>query len=284
MNTAATSAIKKILKAENLVDASQISTIPTVEGVYGIYDPNPQVDPQVNGSWNTKAGDLIYIGNASNLHQGVAAMLQNVWNDTGRFPMFPAATGDLRIAYAESRDRLADESLLLEIARPRLNKTTLPSVPQLGLVGQLLGTADSLKTAGEYAAAILIAQTAAEVAIDRAFSAVADSVLALVVEQMSNTNIGNDRVRALWNVVFEDSIHRELGVIPPATATGNASPDWAKYKAHCVRRNKLTHKGVSVNSSGTVGHPTMQDADDSLAVVNVLIQHVHDELVKKLRQ
>jgi hypothetical protein len=125
--------------------------------------------------------------------------------------------------------------------------------------GPLLEVARQLRNDGYYAAAIVTAQTACEVCTEVVLTealharvgdeAVADYITGSLRD---NHNLLNGRVQKLYEVLFGHRIQEY-------------QPLWQSFKDHVKRRNDIVHQGDEA---------TVQGADDSIAAVDKVIQHL----------
>ncbi len=122
----------------------------------------------------------------------------------------------------------------------------------------LLEAAKRLRNDRHHEAAIVTTQTACEVCTElvltetfrrRGLDYLSDPLGRL----LPNYNIGNDRVRRVYEAATNDSI---------------AAVDklrWQRFKQHVERRNDVVHSGLEA---------TQADADASIAVVEEIIEHI----------
>ena len=123
----------------------------------------------------------------------------------------------------------------------------------------LLEAARRLIDDGHYAAAVVAAQTASEVFIERTFALFfeahrADRLFADVAAFVRNFNLHprNERLRHLYVTLSDDYEIVE-------------QPFWSQLGAHVTRRNKIIHEGKDA---------TREEADASYRAVDALIAHV----------
>jgi hypothetical protein len=122
----------------------------------------------------------------------------------------------------------------------------------------LLEAAKRLRDDGHPEAAIVTAQTACEVCTERVMT---ETFLRRRIDYLSdplgrllpNYNIGNDRVRKIYEAVTNDSI----------AAADNAR--WQRFQQHVKKRQGVVHGGQEATPS---------DADASITVVEEVIEHV----------
>jgi hypothetical protein len=122
----------------------------------------------------------------------------------------------------------------------------------------LLEAAKRLRDDGHPEAAIVTAQTACEVCTERVMT---ETFLRRRIDYLSdplgrllpNYNIGNDRVRKIYEAVTNDSI----------AAADNAR--WQRFQQHVKKRHGVVHRGQEA---------TQSDAGASITVVEEIIEHV----------
>lgn len=122
---------------------------------------------------------------------------------------------------------------------------------------QVLDSAVGMRNQGEYAVAIILAQTACEIVTEQLL----DELLQLAgvtdpvhVEALGprNTNLALEPVRKIYSALSNDHIQRQ-------------QPLWANFQAHWKRRNEIVHAGATA---------TVLEADESLNAVVDVIEHV----------
>lgn len=125
----------------------------------------------------------------------------------------------------------------------------------------LLKDARRLLDAGEWAASILLAQTASEVFIERTLAQMfqahrMDRFWAEVGEFIPNYNLwpGNQRLRRLYVALSDDFEIANQSFWTDGSLT-----------AHVKRRNKIAHEGVDA---------TREEAEASFAAIDALMNHV----------
>ena len=117
-------------------------------------------------------------------------------------------------------------------------------------------TAKRLINEGHHEMAVVAAQTACEVFSELVITAtfknqnighLSEPVEALV----PNYNLGNERVRKLYEALCKDPISQQ--------------PFWSRYKAHVKRRNGIVHEGKRTDKAG---------AEESIKAVEDVIHHI----------
>jgi hypothetical protein len=138
------------------------------------------------------------------------------------------------------------------------------------LFQSLLRAAKDLNDKGHHEAAIVAAQTSCEVCTEMVLTETFE--IRGVPEYLSDTlgvllgknyNVGNPRVREIYEAVTEDPIY----------ADGKAR--WYRFKEHTKKRHAVVHKGESA---------TKADADASIKVVQEIIEHILQHHDAKWRQ
>jgi hypothetical protein len=123
--------------------------------------------------------------------------------------------------------------------------------------GPLLEVARQLRNDGYYAAAIVTAQTACEVYAEVVLSAalraaVPDDVAEALKKAIPGYNLTHRRVRDVYVAFSGDRIQDD-------------KPLWNRFNKHVERRIGVVHKGREA---------TLEEASDSIAVVEEVIQHM----------
>jgi hypothetical protein len=121
----------------------------------------------------------------------------------------------------------------------------------------LLDSAKEHHKNGDYQESIILAQTAAELFVERAFDSLFErrniEYLQKAVERLlyHNYNLGHDKTASLYEALSADHITKQ--------------PFWSQYKAHTELRNDIVHQGRTAIS---------EDSSRSLKAVQDLIDHI----------
>ena len=120
----------------------------------------------------------------------------------------------------------------------------------------LINTAKTLKDQGHPEAAIVTAQTACEVCTEIFLEAgFRNQDIAYlkgpINDLLTNYNVGNPRVRRIYEAVCNDQISQE--------------PFWARFQEHVKRRHRRVHRGEKASQ---------QEAEDSITVAEEVIGHI----------
>jgi hypothetical protein len=118
--------------------------------------------------------------------------------------------------------------------------------------------AKRLRDQGHHEMAVVAAQTACEVftelVVTTTFKNQNIGHLAEPVEAlMPNYNLGNDRVRKLYEALCNDPISQQ--------------PFWSRYKTHVKRRHGIVHEGKQTDRAG---------AEESIKAVEEVIYHIQN--------
>ncbi len=121
----------------------------------------------------------------------------------------------------------------------------------------LLGAAKQLRDNDHNEAAIVTAQTACEVCTEIVLTLTfqsrgIDYLNDPLGHLLSNYNVGNERVRRLYEAVTDDLISK-------------TSPHWSSFQKHVKKRNDVVHSGEQA---------TRAEADASIAVAAEIIEHI----------
>ena len=105
---------------------------------------------------------------------------------------------------------------------------------------QLLETAREMLTRGRYEVAVVTAQMACEISVERVLRAYfrireLEHLEAPVEDLLPSFNLANDKVRRLYSALTNDHVHREFF--------------WSEYKTMVAIRNKAVHAGARVQES-----------------------------------
>ena len=105
---------------------------------------------------------------------------------------------------------------------------------------QLLKTAREMLTRGRYEVAVVTAQMACEISVERVFRTYfrvkdLEHLEAPVEDLLPSFNLANDKVRRLYSALTNDHVHREFF--------------WSEYKTMVTIRNKAVHAGARVQES-----------------------------------
>jgi HEPN domain-containing protein len=129
----------------------------------------------------------------------------------------------------------------------------------------LLRTAARLARSGNYQAAVVFAQTASEVQVERALAAllrrqgVSDPIQQALDDFIPNYGVHNKRQRKLWEALSGDGELTKQGF-------------WAeRLPRHIERRNAVVHRGEDVSA---------EEAADSIWVVLELMEHMEGVVAK----
>ncbi len=124
-------------------------------------------------------------------------------------------------------------------------------------------------TAGDpaFAASVIIAQTACEVAAQRAVEFLIDarnlgSLGEAIEGYVSKYSFTDDRLQAMWTSLTGDAIQY--------------AAFWARYKTHVKRRNSAAHRGLDEDGQ----QMTKAKAEDSIEVADLFLAHIKDVLTK----
>ncbi len=123
-------------------------------------------------------------------------------------------------------------------------------------------------TAGDpaFAASVIIAQTACEVAAQRAVEFLIDArnlgslgeAIECYVSKYSFTD--DRRLQAMWTSLTSDAIQH--------------AAFWARYKTHVKRRNSAAHRGLDEDGQ----QMTKAKAEDSIEVAGLFLAHIKNVL------
>ncbi len=124
-------------------------------------------------------------------------------------------------------------------------------------------------TAGDptFAASVIIAQTACEVAAQRAIGFLIDarnlgSLGEAINGYVSNYSFRDERLKALWTSLTGDIIQ--------------AAEFWPRYATHVRRRNAAAHRGLDEDGQ----QMTKAKAEDSIDVAGLFLDHIKQVLTK----